>query len=140
MIALWSQPKPEFNGRWVKFKGVNTMPRPVQNPHPEIVFGGHTKEAFSRAARLAKGWYGFALDLEGARKCIAGVKEACAKAGRGFSEIEISVTPRGKVDLDSARRFAEAGVHRLILLQSGNNEASTLTQGGAVGRDLVGKV
>lgn len=140
MIALWSQPKPEFNGRWVKFKGVNTMPRPVQKPHPEIVFGGHTKEAFSRAARLAKGWYGFALDLEGARKCIAGVKEACAKAGRGFSEIEISVTPRGKVDLDSARRFAEAGVHRLILLQSGNNEASTLTQVGEVGRDLIGKV
>ena len=140
MIALWSQAKPEFNGRWVKFKGVNTMPRPVQKPYPEIVFGGHIGEAFSRAARLAKGWYGFALDLEGAKKCIAGVKEACGKAGRSFSEIEISVTPRGKIDLDTLRRFADAGVHRLILLQSGNNEASTLTQVREVGRDLIGKV
>lgn len=140
MIALWSQAKPEFNGRWVKFKGVNTMPRPVQKPHPEIVFGGHSAEAFSRAARLAKGWYGFALDLEGAKKCIAGVKEACAKIKRSFSEIEISVTPRGKIDLDAARRFAEVGVHRLILLQSGNNQASILTQVSEVGRDLIGKV
>jgi alkanesulfonate monooxygenase SsuD/methylene tetrahydromethanopterin reductase-like flavin-dependent oxidoreductase (luciferase family) len=112
----------------------------VQKPHPEIVFGGHTPEAFSRAARLAKGWYGFALDLEGAKKCIAGVKEACAKAKRNFSEIEISVTPRGKIDLDTARRFAEAGVHRLILLQSGNDHASILTQVSEVGRNLIGKV
>jgi probable F420-dependent oxidoreductase len=140
MIALWSQPKPEFNGRWVKFKGVNTMPRPVQKPHPEIVFGGHSAEAFSRAARLAKGWYGFALDLENSKKCIAGVKEACTKAGRSFSEVEISVTPRGKVDLDTARRFADAGVHRLILLQSGNDEASILKQVREVGRDLIGQV
>src|SRR5579863_10671601 len=49
MIALWSMPKPEFSGQWVKFKGVNAMPRPIQKPHPEVVFGGHTKEAFSRA-------------------------------------------------------------------------------------------
>src|SRR6185437_16949151 len=64
MIALWTMDKPEFRGRFVSFGGVNAMPRPVQKPHPEIVFGGHTREAFSRAARLARGWYGFALDLE----------------------------------------------------------------------------
>src|SRR5208337_4542683 len=50
MLALWTMPKPEFSGQWVKFKGVNAMPRPVQKPHPEVVFGGHTKEAYSRAA------------------------------------------------------------------------------------------
>ena len=74
MIALWSMPKPEFEGKWVKFKGVNAMPRPVQQPHPEIVFGGHTKEAFSRAARLAKGWYGFAQDVDGTQKCVEGLR------------------------------------------------------------------
>src|SRR5271163_1309878 len=65
MLALWTMPKPEFSGRWVSFKGVNAQPRPVQKPHPEIVFGGHSADAYSRAARLARGWYGFALDLEG---------------------------------------------------------------------------
>ena len=94
MIALWSMEKPAFDGRWVKFKGVNAMPRPVQKPHPEIVFGGHTAEAYGRAARLAKGWYGFSLDVEAARKCIEGVRSACAKTGRKFEDLEISVTPR----------------------------------------------
>src|ERR1700732_4915673 len=93
MIALWTMDKPEFRGRFVSFGGVNAMPRPVQKPHPEIVFGGHTKEAFSRAARLAKGWYGFALDLETTRRHIEGLKAACKEAGRRFEELEISVTP-----------------------------------------------
>ena len=74
MIALWTMDKPEFRGRFVSFGGVNAMPRPVQKPHPEIVFGGHTKEAFSRAARLARGWYGFALDLETTKRHVEGLK------------------------------------------------------------------
>ncbi len=140
MVALWSQKKPEFSGKWVRFKAVDAMPRPVQQPSPEIVFGGHTPEAFSRAARLAKGWYGFALDLDGAKKCIEGVKAACAQAGRKFSDIEISVTPRGAVDLDAARRFAEAGVYRLILLQRANDEAGILKQVRDTARDLIGRL
>src|SRR5215475_14744715 len=131
MIALWSMPKPEFAGRWVKFKDVNAMPRPVQKPHPEIVFGGHTAAAFSRAARLAKGWYGFALDLESTTKCIEGLRAACSEAGRKFDDLEISITPRGPVDLDAAKRFSDAGVHRLILLQRSNDREGLLKQVGA---------
>ncbi|HEY6395539.1 MAG TPA: TIGR03619 family F420-dependent LLM class oxidoreductase, partial [Candidatus Binataceae bacterium] len=36
MIAIWTMPKPEFHGKWINFAGVNTAPRPVQKPHPEI--------------------------------------------------------------------------------------------------------
>src|ERR1700691_4011755 len=142
MIALWSMPKPEFSGQWVKFKGVNAMPRPVQKPHPEVVFGGHTKDAYSRAARLAKGWYGFALDVEGAGKCIEGVREACRNEGRKFEDVEISITPspRVKVDRDTVKRYADLGVSRLILLQRGADEAALLEGVRGVARDLIGKV
>ncbi len=156
MIALWSMPKPEFSGKWISFKGVNAMPRPVQKPHPEIVFGGHTKEAFSRAARLARGWYGFALDLDATAKCVEGLKAACKAADRKFEDIEISITPnayprgeqgsnlrhaaRMKLDRDTAKRYADLGVSRLILLQRGADEAALLDDVRAVGRDLIGKV
>ena len=130
MLALWTMPKPEFNGQWVKFKGVNTMPRPVQKPHPEIVFGGHTKEAYSRAARLAKGWYGFAQDLESTRKVP---ERGCARRARprarSIEDIEISITPRIKVDRDTAKRFADLGVHRLILLPRAEQEAGDPADG-----------
>jgi alkanesulfonate monooxygenase SsuD/methylene tetrahydromethanopterin reductase-like flavin-dependent oxidoreductase (luciferase family) len=126
----------------VKFKGVNAMPRPVQQPHPEIVFGGHTKEAYSRAARLAKGWYGFAQDLDGTAKCVEGLKAACKDAGRRFEDVEVSITPnaRVKVDRDTAKRYADLGVSRLILLQRGADEAELLKGVREVERELIGKV
>ncbi len=140
MIALWTMDKPEFRGRFVSFGGVNAMPRPVQKPHPEIVFGGHTKEAFSRAARLASGWYGFALDLETTKRHVEGLKAACKETGRRFEEIEISVTPSRRIDRDEARRFAEAGVHRLILLHRQNDAAGVIRFVGECARELIGKV
>jgi probable F420-dependent oxidoreductase len=140
MLALWTMAKPEFNGQWVKFKGVNTMPRPVQKPHPEIVFGGHTKEAYSRAARLAKGWYGFAQDLDSTQKCLSGLREACKAEGKKYEDIEISITPRIKVDRDTAKRFEDLGVHRLILLPRAEQEAAILAMVSETARDLIGKV
>jgi probable F420-dependent oxidoreductase len=140
MLALWTMPKPEYHGKYVSFAGINAMPRPVQKPHPEIVFGGHSKEAFSRAARLAKGWYGFALDHKATENCIAGVREACKQANRRFDEIEISVTPGIKVDRDAAKRYAELGVHRLILLPRATDEAGVLKTVADAERDLIGKV
>src|SRR5580692_6054540 len=142
MIALWSMPKPEFSGKWIKFKGVNAMPRPVQKPAHEIVFGGHTKEAYSRAARLAKGWYGFAQDLDGTAKCVEGLRAACKAANRRFEDVEISITPspRVKVTSDTAKRYADLGVSRLILLQRGADEAALLEGVRDVGRELIGKV
>jgi probable F420-dependent oxidoreductase len=140
MIALWSMEKPEYHGRFVSFGGINAMPRPVQKPHPEIVFGGHTPQAFSRAARLGKGWFGFALDVEATGKCVDGLRAACKQAGRRFEDLEVSVAPRGRVDRDAAKRFADAGVDRLILLHRAHDEAGLSQFVGEAERELVGKV
>lgn len=139
MIALWSMDQPEYRGKFVSFGGINAMPRPVQKPHPEIVFGGHTKEAYGRAARLANGWFGFALDVDATVKSVEELRAACKAAGRRFDDIEISVAPRGKLDRDTAKRFADAGVHRLILLHGTKDEPSLLNFIEASGRDLIGK-
>jgi probable F420-dependent oxidoreductase len=140
MRALWSMEKPEYRGKYVSFSGVNAMPRPVQRPYPEVVFGGHSPEAFSRAARLARGWYGFALDLAGAEKCLKGLRVACEAGRRKFDELEISVTPSIKVDRDTAKRFADLGVNRLILLPRASDEAGLLRLVKETADNLIGKV
>ena len=146
MLAVWTMEKPEFRGRFFSFGGVRAEPRPVQRPHPEIVFGGHTPEAFRRAARLARGWYGFALDHERARACLDGLRAACTAAGRRFDDLEISVTPapeRGRLvlDRDAAQRFADLGVHRLIVYSPrARDEAGVLGVVAEAERELVGKV
>ncbi len=140
MIALWTMEKPEYRGRFVSFGGVNAMPRPVQKPHPEVVFGGHTKDAYGRAARLAKGWYGYAQTLDTTAKCIEGLQAACKEAGRRFADLEISITPRGRMDLDTAKRYADLGVHRLTLLHRGRSTQDILQFVSQTERDLIGKV
>src|SRR5262249_27208619 len=34
MVAIWSQEKPSFAGRFASFSGVQARPQPVQKPHP----------------------------------------------------------------------------------------------------------
>jgi len=146
MIAIWTMEQPRFDGRFASFAAVQARPQPVQKPHPEVVFGGHTPEAYSRAARLAKGWYGFALDVDATKKSIAGLRAACAKEGRRFEDLEISVTPtpereRLVPDRATAERYAEAGVQRLIIYAPrARDEASLLGAIAEVKSGLIGNV
>lgn len=116
MLAVWTAEQPAYEGRFVRFRGIDAQPRPVQRPHPPIVIGGGTPAAFRRAVAHGNGWYGFAMDLAQTAACVAGLRSAAAEVERpaGLGELEISITPRGPLDGDAAQRFAELGVHRLI--------------------------
>jgi probable F420-dependent oxidoreductase len=140
MQALWSMDRAEFNGRYFSFAGVRAEPRPIQRPRPEIVFGGKTPHAFSRTARLGDGWYGYGLDLSATRDCIEGLRAACQNARRPFDEIEISVTPRGELDRNLARRYSDLGVGRLILPPRGRDTVEALASIATAERDLIGRV
>ncbi|HEX7215941.1 MAG TPA: LLM class F420-dependent oxidoreductase [Methylomirabilota bacterium] len=131
--AIWTQARPEHRGRFVTFSGVQAHPQPVQKPLPPIVIGGHTDAAFRRAVEQGHGWYGFALDEEGTRRCLDGLKAAAARYERpsGLGPLQISVTPRPTrggeaMDRASADRFAALGVHRLILIPPRSLDASGL--------------
>jgi probable F420-dependent oxidoreductase len=145
MLAIWTMEKPEFRGRFFSFGGVRAEPRPAQRPHPEVVFGGHTPDAFRRAARLARGWYGWGIDLDRTRACLDGLRAACRDAGRRFEDLEISVTPapereRPLLDRDAARRFADLGVNRLIVFSPrARDAAAVLDVVARAERELVGK-
>ncbi len=56
-IALWTQEKPRFDGRYTKFADMILAPKPVQRPHPPIWVGGESPPALRRAARFGAAWY-----------------------------------------------------------------------------------
>jgi probable F420-dependent oxidoreductase len=117
MRALWTEPEPSFAGRFVSFAGVTQQPPPVQRPHPPIVVGGHSEAACRRAATGASGWYGVYLDVEEAGAVLDRLRRVAARCERpaGLGELEITVEPPGRIDLDTARRYADLGVDRLVL-------------------------
>ncbi len=116
MKAVWTQEKPAHRGEFVSFSGIQALPQPVQKPHPPVVIGGHTKEAYRRAVQYANGWYGFALDLDKTAECLTGLKKAAQEVTRPMSlgALDISITPGPALDLDLTKRFADLGVNRLI--------------------------
>jgi probable F420-dependent oxidoreductase len=152
MTAIWSEDAPVYDGAFVSFSGVKAHPRPVQQPHPPIVFGGHVPGAFERTATHGNGWYGFGLDIDAAGKCLEGLRAAVEKSDRlpRLGEIETSVTTVGNVDLDTARRFADLGVDRLVLLfptkpderifSMTATEQDIVDYVGKVGDSIVGRV
>lgn len=121
MVALWTEEKPRFDGRYVRFAGVDAHPRPVQRPHPPIHVGGQSPGAYRRAVTRGRGWYGFALDLAGTRRCLEGLTRAAGEVDRPAAlaaqgALEITITPPPGVTPDDVARYAELGVHRLVLL------------------------
>lgn len=140
MIAIWSHPQPTYQGRFVSFSGVQAFPHPLQQPHPPLVIGGRSPAAYRRAVELASGWYGYALDLDGTREALAGLHRALGRYKRpaALGHLEVSVTPRGRVDRATAEQFAELGVHRLILLPRGADAEQIAQFAAETGQTLIG--
>jgi probable F420-dependent oxidoreductase len=139
IVALWTQEKPEYKGEYVAFGGIQAQPRPVQQPHPPIVVGGMSPSALRRAARYGNGWYGFALDLKATEHAIEGLRAAEQRFDRasGLGRLELTITPPGPVDADTARRYAALGIDRLVLLNPGRNEGDQVAFVEKAGRELV---
>ena len=145
MRAIWTEPKPEYRGRFVTFSNVQAYPRPVQHPYPPIVVGGRSAPALRRAVQQGHGWYGFGLDVEATKGVLDALRATARQHARppGFGELEISITPGRGVAVDAAtcEKYAALGVHRLILMPSARLDADGLERYvEKVGAELIGRV
>ncbi|HUI26517.1 MAG TPA: LLM class F420-dependent oxidoreductase [Candidatus Kryptonia bacterium] len=121
MKVLWSEETPRFAGRFVSFGKLGFNPKPAQKPYPPLIFGGETRVALKRAAEIGDGWYGTRFTPEGIAPMIAQLKEFATAAGRDFSRFEITCGIGGHLPFnrDTVCRFADVGVHRLMVFAPG---------------------
>jgi probable F420-dependent oxidoreductase len=142
MRSLWDEPVPAFAGRHVSFADVVQRPLPAQRPHPPIVIGGHSPAALRRAVRSGNGWYGWQLDLDETRRALAALREAAARCDRPaeLGELEITITPPAALDVDTALRYAEMGVHRLAVQPDTMDGIAIDELIAAAGDTLVGRL
>jgi probable F420-dependent oxidoreductase len=142
MRTLWTEPAPSFQGRFVSFSGVFQRPPPVQRPHPPIVVGGHSAAAQRRAVTNANGWYGVYLDVAETAEAVGRLRKVAARCDRpaGLGELEITITPSGPVDLETARRYADLGVHRLVIPPRSTDGSDIEDLIHSVGETLIGRL
>jgi probable F420-dependent oxidoreductase len=118
MLTLWQESTATFTGQFVSFSGVVEHPFPLQHPHPPIIIGGHASSSYRRAIQSGNGWYGWNLDPDETANALAQLRITAERYQRPpeLGPLEISVTPRGAIDAETAGRYAELGVHRLVFV------------------------
>lgn len=116
--TLWTEEQPAFDGRFTKFSGVQSRPLPVQKPHPPIILGGDSPPALRRAVAQADGWYSF-HGVEETAQMLKALEETAKTTERppSLGRLEIIISPFGPIDADTAKRYEDLGVDRLVLVR-----------------------
>jgi F420-dependent oxidoreductase-like protein len=154
VLALWTERRTTFEGKYFHAKDAILEPKPVQKPHPPIMIGGGGEQLTLRAvARLAD-----ACNVSGSpdmvRHKFEVLRRHCEAEGRNYDEIERTnvisfVLARDETALAAKRRklpvpeqfygfagtatqvtdligrYQDAGVH-LLISSAYKNDAETL--------------
>jgi probable F420-dependent oxidoreductase len=123
MKRIWTEDEAEFQGEFVKFPPLWSWPKPLQQPHPPVLLGGHGRRALERVVDYCDGWLpigGRAGDLKAG---IAGLRRLAVEKGRDPDRLPVSVYGAA-MDPDALGRLRDLGVARAIFaLPSAGAEA-----------------
>lgn len=111
---LWSEPLIAHDGPFYPFKEIGFEPKPTKGTIP-ILLGGETEVALKRAAKFGDGWIGMYSDPERAATLVETLRSLRAGTERAGDPLEISLMCTAVPSTDQVQRYADAGVHRLIL-------------------------
>lgn len=114
MIELWTSPSaegPAFEGRFVSFRDVSFLPRPVQQPHIPILVGGTGPRPFRRVVELGQGWYPMTGSPAEVQDGVARLRSMFEAAGRDPTSLWVGCggVSMGTDDLTARMRHDAGG-------------------------------
>ena len=113
MKELWTKEEVEFHGEFVNFDKCWQWPKPVQKPHPPILFGGDGPTTFDRVLDYCDGWAPLTRPNRDPIDRIPELRSRLEEAGRDPHAIPVSIffapSDRGKLN-----RLRDAGVSRAV--------------------------
>jgi probable F420-dependent oxidoreductase len=128
---LWTGEMVSHAGRFYSFKDVKMTPAPRQPGGPPIWCGGRSEPALRRAARLADGWFSYAVSPKMFANGLATIEAAAQEAGRTlerFGTAHLMFTRIG----DSYERALEEAADSLSVRYAMNMRSAT-ERYGAIG-------
>jgi probable F420-dependent oxidoreductase len=127
---LLEERRASFDGQYVKFRDVESFPKPLQTPLPMYI-GGHNLKAVERAARWGQGWLPGWRPIDEMRARIVLLRERSLAFGRADDAVEVA--PQLSVTIAPTHEAAEEAYWRSGLVQHRLSLAYT-------GRDLSKQV
>lgn len=117
MKRCWCDAVSQYEDEFYSLPPCRQYPKPIQQPHPPIIFGGESDPALKRVADLGQGWFPFSIvpDVLAARR--RDLEKLLAARGRSLSEISITVCPYLRpIDLDEIKRYRDAGADQVVVM------------------------
>ena len=105
MKEIWTSDEASYHGRHVDFDRIWCWPKPLAEPHPPILVGGHGRGVFDRVLAYGDEWM---PNRFGDDKKIRGRIERLRRAGKPTTLANATADPA------VLRPYEEAGVHRAV--------------------------
>lgn len=116
MKTLWCDEISSHQGERFSIEAAYQNPKPVQKPHPPLIFGGESDPALKRVATVGQGWFGFALTPARLEERLKKLDQLLADEGRSRSDIQIFAGPAPEAsNADDLRAMADLGVDQVIM-------------------------
>ena len=117
MKTLWTTTESQHQGEFVTFPPLRSFPKPVQQPHPPLIFGGESEPALRRAGEIGDGWWGVNVTVEAAARHKQTIGDFARTAGRDPDKLTYAVSPQlgGPIGPDEIKQYADAGIDQVIV-------------------------
>ncbi len=116
MKAIWTQEEASYHGEFVHFERIISSPKPVQQPHPPILFGGATAQGRARVVRYCDGWIPIDVLLDDLPNALADLRHRAIAAGRDPQSLSIAVFAFEGTTAEALQRYRDLGVERVVLV------------------------
>lgn len=91
MKMIWTEDEPEFHGEFVNFDKLWSWPKPVQQPHPPILLGGHSPQMLQRVVDYCDGWMPIAVRAPKLAEDLAELHRRAEAKGRDPKTISLTI-------------------------------------------------
>jgi len=116
MQTLWCDEISSHAGERFNIEAAYQNPKPVQKPHPPILFGGESDAALQRVAATGQGWYGFNLTPDLLEQRLVRLEELLNQQGRKLADVKVYVSPApSAINADDIAAMEQLGAQQVIV-------------------------
>ena len=120
----WSEAPLTFEGRHYRVERLHALPRPLQDPHPPLIVGGHGgRRSAALAARWADEYNMISADPAECARLRAAVEDAWEVEGRDPATLRFSLMTGSVVGEDRAEVLDRARAVMATVRETGDPEA-----------------
>jgi probable F420-dependent oxidoreductase len=115
MKKVWAEDPVVHSGKFFQIPQAYIGPKPVQKPHPPIIFGGFVGKTFERVIDHGNGWNPSGVPPEHLKGMIEGMRAAARAKGRRPEDFDVYYRAFWHPTKDEFRNLEDIGVGHVIL-------------------------